>query len=368
MKKILILANNGGGLYRFRRELIEELLKCYEVNISLPYGEFVHDMIGMGCLFHETKIDRRGMNPIKDVILFLYYIRLIRKVKPDVILSYTIKPNIYGGMVARLFKIPYMSNITGLGSAVERESILQTITLKLYRIALKKAACIFFQNQGNMNFMINHNVKGQNQVLVPGSGVNLDFYKPLPYPIESETNFVFISRVMKEKGIDLYLEAARVMVERYGNVKFHICGFCEEGYEEIVNKYVENGIVIYHGSIIDVREIHKISNCTVHPSYYPEGMSNVLLESAACGRPIITTPRPGCGEVVDDGYNGYIVAEKNPGDLITQIEKFISLDVESRKQMGMNGRNKVMKEFSREIVVNTYLERIQILANVEDKD
>lgn len=188
--------------------------------------------------------------------------------------------------------------------------------------------------------------------------MNLDYYKAIEYPSNLSTEFVFISRVMKEKGIDQYLAAAKYIRNKYPNTKFHICGFCEEEYENKLKKLEEQDIIIYHGLVEDVREILKVTHCTVHPTYYPEGMSNVLLESCASARPIITTDRSGCKEIVDDGINGYIVKQQDTNDLINKIEIFINLEYEKKKELGVNARKKVEKEFDRKIVVKKYLSQL----------
>ncbi|MGH0483245.1 glycosyltransferase family 4 protein [Bacillus mycoides] len=361
MKKVLILANNDVGLYKFRKELIQELVKNYKVYISLPDGEFIHQLKELGCEFINTPISRRGTNPITDVKLFMNYKKIIKEVKPNVVLTYTIKPNIYGGLACRMAGIPYICNITGLGTAVENDGILQKITLFLYKNALKEATCVFFQNESNKNFFSKKRViKGKSR-LIPGSGVNLDYYPLLEYPLDKEINFLFIARVMKEKGIDQYLEAAEYIKRKYPNTRFHILGICEEKYENKLRIMQEGKIIQYHGMQSDVREFHKFSHCTIHPTYYPEGMSNVLLESAASGRPVITTNRSGCREIVDDTANGYIVEQENSRDLIEKIEKFISLDYEDKKQMGIMGRRKVEREFSREIIINAYMSEIEAI-------
>ncbi len=199
--------------------------------------------------------------------------------------------------------------------------------------------------------------------MLPGSGVNLERFAPLPYPDETDgIHFVFISRIMREKGIDQYLDAALSFRTRTGlspRPVFHICGFCESEYKGKLDEYAQNGTVIYHGMVRDVREIHKISHCTIHPSFYPEGISNVLLESCACARPIITTDRSGCREVVDDGVNGFVVKQRDTEDLIQKIEKFLALTQGQKMQMGLAGRAKVEKEFDRKIVVDAYLKEME---------
>ena len=357
---ILILANNDVGLYKFRKELLRELIsREYEVNICLPNGDHVNTMKEMGCKFIEcTLLDRHGKNPLQDLKLLHYYKLIIKQIKPDIVLTYTIKPNVYGGMACADLKVPYVANITGLGTAVENPGILQRITIALYRYGLRSAQKVFFQNTENRDFMIDHHVVKGAYDLLPGSGVNIEQYHVLDYPEGDIVNFVFISRIMKEKGIDQYLEAAKVITKKYPNTRFHICGFCEAEYKGQLDELIKNGTVIYHGLVSDMMDIYKIDSCTVHPTYYPEGMSNVLLESCACGRPIITTDRSGCREIIDDGVNGFLVKEKDSLDLIEKIEKFLALTMDKRKLMGVEGHRKVEKEFNRQIVVNKYLSEI----------
>lgn len=359
MKNILILTNSINGLYSFRFELISELLAArYKVIVSAPNHKQKSCFKNKGIKFINADISRRGISMFKDFQLFLNYVHLIKNYKPDVILTYTIKPNIYGGFAARLTKTPYITNITGLGTAVENKGLLQFITTRLYKFALKKAYTIFFQNQENMDFMLDKNIKGKSHVLIPGSGVNVNHFNYIDYPCDKELHFLFIGRVMKAKGIDYYLEAAKVIKEKYPNTFFHILGSYEDDYKDILENYETKGYIKCHGRVDDVREFHKIAHATIHPTYYPEGMSNVLLESASSGRPIIASNRSGCKEIIEDGSNGFLVEPKNQEDLINKIDKFINLTHEEKKQMGIKGREKVVNEFDRNIVINAYLKQI----------
>ena len=359
MKKVLILANNDGGLYNFRRELVEKLVKEYEVYICVPEGKRIPFFKELGCQFVPISFDRHGTNPFSEIKLLKTYKDIIKKVNPDIVFTYTIKPNVYGGMACANLGIPYVANITGLGTAVENGGIMQIITLYLYKIGLRKAQKVFFQNTENRDFMLSKGVITGHYELLPGSGVNLGGYKLLDYPDGEEVHFVFIARIMKEKGIDQYLEAAKHIRAKYPQTRFHVCGRCEQRYEEILEQFQKEEIIIYHGRVDDIAAMHKISSCTIHPSYYAEGMSNVLLESCACGRPIITTNRAGCRDVVDDGVNGYIVQQKDAHDLIEKIEKFLQLSIDERKKMGVAGRKKVEQQFDRNIVIEKYVGEIK---------
>lgn len=360
MKKIIILSNHHSYTYNFRKEIIERLIdENYKVYVVLPYGEKVELLKEMGCEFIDLPLDRRGMNPFVDFKLIIKYYKIISKIKPDAVLSYTIKPNIYGGIVTKLKKVPFYPNITGLGSAVENKSVIQKFIISLYRLSLNKSTSIFFQNKENQDFFINHIFKPEKYKLIPGSGVNLEHFKVMDYLSDDIISFVFISRIMKEKGIDQYLAAAKYINNRYTNIEFHICGFLEDDYEEIINEYEELGIIKYHGMVGDIREILKDIHCTIHPTYYPEGMSNVLLESLASGRPIITTNRSGTREIVEEGVNGFMIEAKNTKQLISAIEKFINLSYEEKKELGLMGRKTVERQFDRKIVTNAYLEEIK---------
>ena len=363
--KVLILANKSTGLYKFRGELLEALIaNGHEVFISVPKGDFIEEMQQMGCRFIETEISRHGTNPITDLALAKKYCAIIKSVKPDIVFTYTIKPNVYGGIACQLCKVPYVANVTGLGTAVENKGLLQTITLTLYKMGLKKAQRVFFQNQKNQQFMLEHGVVKGQYSLLPGSGVNLERFEPLPYPAETNgIHFVFISRIMREKGIDQYLEAASSLRAKRSNLPlhFHICGFCEKEYQGELDELIAKGVVEYHGMVRDVRKILKDVHCTIHPSFYPEGLSNVLLESCASARPIITTDRSGCKEVVDDGVNGFIVKQRDSADLIQKIEQFIALPHEEKVKMGLAGRAKVEREFNRKIVVDAYLKEMELM-------
>ena len=364
--RILILANNYIGLYSFRKEVVSALIeKGNQVIVSAPKDEKATDVERLGCQIIDTQFNRKGTNPIKDFSLMLSYKKLLRDIKPDVVLTYTIKPNVYGGMACQLCNVPQIVNITGLGTAVENPGILQRLTILLYKIGLRQSKIVFFQNDANRQFCLKHGmVKGHNR-LIPGSGVNIDYHTLQDYPKEDKPlRFIFISRLLKQKGIEEYFGSAERIKEIYPDTEFHIVGWCEDAYSERLKELEQRGIVIYHGPVGDVRPLIGMAHCTIHPSFYPEGMSNVLLESCAAGRPIITTDRPGCGEIVEDGVNGFVVKQQDSDDLSSKIERFIALPYEKKKVMGLSARQKVEREFDRRIVVNAYIEEIESISNV----
>lgn len=357
MAKVLILANSSSGLYGFRNEVVVELLKKYEVYASLPDDTNNKELSEEGCHIIHTPINRRGVNPIEDFKLFRQYLRLLKEIKPDAVLSYTIKPNVYGGLACRIKHVPYLANITGLGSALENPGMLQRITKILYRIGLKKADTVFVQNSTNKEFVEKNKLTKAKITLIPGSGVNTERFGKLEWP--QKPGFIYVSRVMKEKGIEQYLECAKVIREEYPESEFHILGYCEEGYEEELNRLAEAGVIIYHGSVKDVRPYLEKVRCIIHPSYYPEGMSNVCLEAASSGRAVITTERPGCRETVIDGKTGYMVPIQNTESVIEAVRKFLKLSSEEQQALGNAGREYVKEKFDRNIIVNEYLGRLE---------
>lgn len=356
-KAVLFLVNHEIVIYNFRKELVKELLQQgYEVYISSPSGKKIDLLVNMGAKHIETPINRHGIGIIEDHKLMRYYSKMMKRIKPIVVLTYTIKPNIYGGLAAKKNKIPYIANITGLGTAVEKPGILQKVTTFLYKRAFSKINTVFFQNEENMQFFVDRKIALGKHKLLPGSGVNLDEFKYVEYPNDDIVKFAFVSRIMKEKGIDLYLDAAKEIKRTYPNTEFHVCGFCEEDYIPVLKKYQDEKIIIYHGMIDDVKSFMASVHCLIHPSSYPEGMSNVLLEAAATGRPIITTDRSGCREIVDHGKNGFIISSPYNSDKLQEIiEEFLKLDANERRIMGINGRTFIEEKFDRNIVVNNYM-------------
>ena len=226
MKRILFLVNHDVVIYNFRLELVERFIKDgHEVHISSPYGERIDDLKELGVVYHEIQMNRHGMNPLDEIKLLREYKKLIRSVKPDICLGYTIKPNIYGAIAARRYKVPFVANITGLGTAVEKPGLGQTISLMLYKFAFKGIKRVFYQNEENRDFFVQHKIEKGVGDLLPGSGVNLDRYPYIDYPNGNVIRLAFISRIMKEKGIDQFLDAAEAIVKKHENVEFHVCGF-----------------------------------------------------------------------------------------------------------------------------------------------
>jgi len=360
-KTILVVCNSSSGFYRFRKELVQALGKDYRMVALSPDTGFVDELKKLGCEVIPISYNAHGTNPFDEFKLIKQYGKWIDTIHPDVVLTYTIKPNTYAGILSKRRGIPYIINITGLGTAVEYESFLQSITLALYRRCLKSAHMVFFQNSENLEFMHSRKLLGtDNYSLLPGSGVNLEQFSAAPYPPEGIIQFVFVGRVIKEKGIDQYLDVARHFADN-SKIQFHVCGDCDENYSGLLERLHDQGVIIYHGNVGEIealKTVYQSVNCLVHPTYYPEGLSNVILEASATARPIIATDRSGCREVVNDGVNGYLVPQRDSEALIRAIERFIELPYERKKEMGIAARKKVEREFDRQIVVDMYRKEI----------
>lgn len=357
--KILILANFDMWLYKARKELLERLLSKHEVYIAVPNGDYINRMKKMGAIFRPINIDRRGKNIFYEMKTFYEYLKVVHSVKPDVVLTYTVKPNIYGGLVCRLLHRPYIANVTGLGTAVEEKSKFSRILVWVYEKALKKAACIFFQNKSNRVFFVKNGLKNSNIKLLPGSGVNLEEHCYEDYPFsDNELVFLFIGRIMRDKGVVELVEAAKRLQQRYNNIKVQLVGFCEEDFKNELERINAKKYVELCGQQEDVHSFIKKSHAVVLPSYH-EGMANVLLEGAACGRPVLASNVPGCKETFDEGVSGFGFKAKNSKDLEKVMEKFINLDYEKKVEMGKAGRKKMEKEFNRDIVVKMYEREIE---------
>lgn len=362
MSKILILSNHIGGLYNFRYEVIKKLIdNNYKIFFSVPEEKSdkrVKFLLEKGAVKHiKIPINRRGKNPLEDFKLIINYYKTIKKIKPDLILTYSIKPNIYATIVANKLSIPVLLNVTGIGTSLTNSKFKFFIKF-LYGFACKKATKVFFQNESNLDlFITNKMVHENNIVLIPGSGVNINKFKPMEKnQKDSKIKFIFIGRIMREKGIEEFIEAAESLTTKYNNLEFQILGFYEEEkYKKIIE---EKDSLNYLGYSKDVREEIKEVDCVINPSHH-EGMSNVLLESGAMAKPLIASNIPGCKEIIDDGTNGYLFKVRSASSLKNKIIKFINLSNKEKIEMGENSRKKIKNEFDRKVVVETYLSNIE---------
>lgn len=366
MKTILILTNFDGGLYHFRKELLKRLIeKGYSVIVSMPEGEYTSKIEKMGVECISTSLERHGMNPVKEFRLFLKYGSIIKNCKPDVILTYTIKPNLFGAIQAGIRKVPCIVNVTGLGTALQNPGILQKILLKMYRTALKKADCVFFQNRENYEFMEKNGCIRGKARLIAGSGVNLKEYPAVPYPENTgQVHILAITRIMKDKGIGELLTAAEHLKKEYPELVFDIVGDYEEDtreqYEPKVEELQKKGIINYHGYQKDVRPFLKECRLLVHPTYH-EGMSNVLLEAEASARPVAASDISGCRETFVNGVGGIVFASGSAAALEEAVRNFVEMDYETQKAMGEAARLYVEGKFDREKIVDAYLEEIELI-------
>lgn len=368
---IALLTNNDDDIYCFRKELIEEIINVgYEMLISCPDGEKFELMKHIEYRYDDPVIDRRGTNIVADAKLFIHYFSLFIKNKPSVVLTYTAKPNVYAGIAAWLLRIPVISNVTGFGSVLNEGGFVQKLVMGMFRFSFRRSACVMFQNSTNMKLAEESGmVKGEHR-LIPGSGVNTERYPLQPYPDGGNGKegekivFNYIGRILHDKGVDDYIEAAKRIKAEYPETEFNMLGFIEPTeihYEKLLSKLEEKDIIKYRGSQKDIKPYVAASHATIHPSTYGEGMSNVLLETASSGRPIISTDNPGCQETFVDGETGLLYHGGDVDALCEQIKKFLALPNNERKSMGEKGREYIKSNFSREIVINAYLEKINSL-------
>lgn len=358
--KVLMIVNDTNFAWNLRREVLfafEE--KGWETVLLAQKLSFVEEFEKHNIRVVDLTIDRRGTNPLSDIKLYKGYYRIIKDEHPDIVLINNTKPNIYAGTACQRLKITYMSNVTGLGTALEIPNKLQKLSIFLYKKGVKKADTLFFQNSENKVFFEKYKMIPQNAnvVMLPGSGVNLESHPCLAWP-EGELHFLYAARIMKEKGIDQFLAAARKYAS--DNVIFDICGQCDDPkYKEIIEN---EKVVVYHGLQKDLTPFYEKCCCFLYPSYYPEGMSNVCLEAASCGRPVITTDRAGCRETVVDGITGYIVPVADESAIINAVGRFLELSDEQKMQMGLAGRRKMENEFDRNLVIKAYIDRMEAVS------
>ncbi|MDQ0359817.1 glycosyltransferase family 4 protein [Breznakia pachnodae] len=359
--KIVFLTNHSIALYGVRKELLEDLSKTdCDVYIVTPPDEkndFFHEL---GFSVIERDIDRRGMNPIKDIRLISFYRTILKDIDPDIVLSFAVKPNIYGAIACNMLGIKQICNITGTGGTFLNNDFKAKLIKWLYRRSVKKSYKVYFQNDGDKDFFVENKMIRSNWELLPGSGVNLDNYKYNDFPDNSNISFIFVGRVLELKGIDEYLECAEYIKGKYENTTFYVAGWIEEEkYTKIIDQYKNKEIIEYLGFIDNVSKYIKKCECIILPSHGGEGVPNVLMESAAMGRVCIASDINGSRNVIDDQINGFLFEPKNSKQLIEKVEKYLSLDKKHRIEMGINGRKRMEKLFDRKIVVDKYMNEIK---------
>lgn len=353
MSRVLLLTNSSGGLYDFRNEFVEALLEEHEVFISLPDAVKTKELRAEGAEILQTPIHRRGMNPLEDSKLYLTYRSMMKELRPDLVVTYTIKPNIYGGLAAASRKIPHIATITGLGGAFDKKGLLLALIVRLYRMGLKRTACVFFQNQENREICRKYGITGRAERLVMGSGVNLQRHVYEPYPDDTTTRFLFMGRVMKERGILEFAAAAEKL--HSDRVQFEVLGSCDEDYQDFLDALEKRGVIHQLGFHTEVHPFLARAGAVVVASFH-EGMSNTLIEAAATGRPVIASRISGCQEAFEEGVTGFGFTPGKSEELIAAMEKFLSLSVQERAEMGRRGREKMEREFDRKKVTASYME------------
>ena len=360
MSKIVILIPKDNVAYNFRSELLLKLHDLgHDVYIVCPYGKKLEYFRERGCHIIDLPIDRRGTSILNDARLTREYIRILRETKADLVLTYTTKCSVYGGFACEATHTPYIVNTAGIMQNGDQLSALEKFILLLYRFALKKASCLMYQNDYEcelLNNILRHKVHYRR---IPGSGVNLEKFPFTPYPADDETIiFNFVARIMTGKGIREYLDCAERVKAAYPNTRFLLYGdFDDDSYRTRVTALEQRGIVEYGGIQLDMKPCIARAHAVIHPSYY-EGMTNVVLEHSAMGRVCIGSDVPGIREGIEEGKTGYLFEVRNVDSLVEKVETFIRLPHERKAQMGRAAREKMEREFSREIVTNIYLEEI----------
>lgn len=367
--KVLIICNCATGLEVFRGMLIKELVnRGNSINVVVPVSDEQKELDAekriekIKCKLIRIPMERRGMNPVKDFSLFRAYHKTIKDTNPDLIITYTIKPNIYGGFASRILKVPYAVNITGLGTAFQGNGMLRKMVTVMYKVALKKAKIVFFENVENRDVIVDAGIipKEKTHVLA-GAGVDLDHFQYSDYPIDTEeTRFLFIGRVMQEKGIDELFYAMHKLNENGYRCSLDVLGGFEENYSDKMKQYEAEGWLHYHGYQSDIRPFVENAHCFVLPSWH-EGMANTNLECAAMGRPVITSNIHGCLEAVEDGASGYLAERKNTDDLYEKMKQMCELSCEERKVMGMAGRKHMEEIFDKKKVVKETMKLLFVL-------
>ncbi len=363
--KVVIALNTAWNLVNFRAGLIKALVASgYEVVAVAPLDEYAIQLCTLGCRFISVPMDNKGTHPGRDLLLFWRFFKLLRRERPTVYLGYTVKPNVYGSLAAHLLNIPVINNIAGLGAVFIKDSWLTSLVRSLYRLALSNSARVFFQNNDDRQMFISGRLVDESVTdLLPGSGIDPVKFSPEPLPNKSPIRFLLIARMLWDKGIGEFVQAARLLKKRGVDAEFCLLGFLDVQNPAAIarsqmNEWMAEGVVRYLGVTDNVCEQIAQSDCVVLPSYR-EGTPRTLLEAAAMARPIVTTDAVGCREVVDNGVNGYLCRVKDAEDLANIMAMVVDMTPDERTAMGMQGRNKVEREFDEKIVINKYLAAIE---------
>ena len=363
-KKILIITNHSYMLYRFRKELIQKLLGDFEVVISTPFVGHETDLKELGANCIKTEVDRRSINPFTDLKLLHTYKTILKQEKPDLVITYSIKPNIYAGYLCGKMKIPFCANVQGLGTAFQKALLSKLVTI-MYRTAFRKVETVFFENQANAQAFVRRQIlPAKKEVILSGAGINLEEYRYRQYLDNEKVHFLYLGRIMKEKGMDELFGAVEQLRKDGCEFILDLVGFFEDEYKKQVELLQSEGIVRFYGFQENPKPYYAQTDCVVLPSYH-EGMSNVLLEAAASGRAIITTDIPGCREAVDNGKSGMLCKVKSTDSLYKAMKRFTELSREKRELLGKAGREKMEREFDKKKVVEETVKALKDGCHIE---
>ncbi len=370
--KVIIALNTAWNLYNFRAGLIRALVaEGYDVVAVAPPDEYAVRLSELGCRFVPLAMDNRGTHPGRDLLLLWRFYGLLRKERPNVFLGYTVKPNIYGSLAAHALRIPVVNNIAGLGAVFIKDNWLTRLVRWLYRAALSRSRCVFFQNNDDLELFVKAGLVAPAKVArLPGSGIDLRTFQPVPmFPLDSRPfRFLLVARMLRDKGVVEYVDAARIVRRNFPDVEFCLLGFVDVQNPTAISNgqmtaWVEEGVVSYLGATDDVKPYLAEADCVVLPSYR-EGIPRSLLEAAAMGKPVITTDAIGCRDVVDDGVSGFLCKTRDVDDLAAKMMMMIRISPEARVEMGTQGRKKMAREFDEKIVIERYLD---VIKRVVDK-
>lgn len=363
---IAITANTSWYLYNFRKNtfirLIQEGYKVYAIS---PEDEYSEKLQELGVTFINVNINKSGVNPIQEIATLFSFYYIYRKLTLDVVLNFTPKNNVYSTIAAKLRGISVINNIAGLGVTFIKDDFKSKFMKALYRISQKFADIVFFQNEDDRTLFIDNNlINIEKTDRLPGSGVDLSRFLVSEAPNDDVVRFLLIARMLHDKGIGHYVEAARVLKSKFGSkVEFRLLGFLGVDNPSAVTKtemdsWVKEGVVTYLGTSDSVETEIAFADCIVLPSYYREGVPKTLLEAGAMGKPIVTTDNVGCRETVDEGINGYLCFPRSTNSLVASLESMFSLEHDKRVSMGVASRKKVEQHFDEEIVINKYISAI----------
>ncbi len=359
---VIITANTAWSIVNFRTNLINSLIHAgYRVIAVAPEDQYC---AFIPCEYIPVKMNRRGKNPFEDILFFYKLRKTYKRLKPFAVLHFTSKVNIYGALASRKLGICCISNISGLGSAFIGGGFVALIQQTLYRLALRYADVVFFQNVDDAKYFYQKKLAYSRQSeLLPGSGVDIKEYSPQQKNNSKSFVFLMITRLIRDKGIYEYVEAAKKTKDKYTNTEFRVVGFLDNSNPSAIKKeeldsWIKQGTILFIGRKEDVREEIASSDCVVLPSYR-EGTPRTLLEAASMARPIITTNVAGCRQVIDNGKTGFLCRVSDSDDLTDKMEKVMLLSEQARRDMGLAGREKMKREFDEEIVIKKYLEVLE---------